>query len=212
MLTSAWQTRWKCPLSFLFYTEGVIASCTVVDAHGVDYVLESCRNLDNLVYGGASKLETHLCGNDNFRLTNEVAVLIIISSYTQVVISCWTVADARYWNWRHFSLATLTSASHTTLMCWWSYPSEMQGLRASCSVPDARLVENVSVSVSVLMWILKKLLHSCKLNWTLFWIHHSSSASPRKLIPVDHGSPYTDFRVEDWGCRHCIFRVKAHSL
>ena len=38
----------------------------------------SCRNWHNLLYGGASKLETLLHGNVNFCSTNEVEVLIVI--------------------------------------------------------------------------------------------------------------------------------------
>jgi hypothetical protein len=37
------------------------------------------RNWHNLLYGGASKLETLLCGDVNFCSTNEVEVLIVIS-------------------------------------------------------------------------------------------------------------------------------------
>jgi hypothetical protein len=37
------------------------------------------KNWHNLLYGGASKLETLLHGDVNFRSTNEVEVLIVIS-------------------------------------------------------------------------------------------------------------------------------------
>jgi hypothetical protein len=39
----------------------------------------SCRNWHNLLHGGASKLETHLRGDVNFRSTNEVEVLTFMS-------------------------------------------------------------------------------------------------------------------------------------
>jgi len=72
----------------------------------------------------------------------------------------------------------------------------MQGLIAGCTVADARVVEYVSVSVSVPK--LETLLHDCNSNWRHFSLGRSSvSASPRKHIPVDHGSPYAASRVEE---------------
>jgi len=76
--------------------EVLIIAGSVSDARVVEYVSVSCRNWHNLLYGGASKLETLLRGDVNFCSTNEVEVLIVISFSTQVLISCCTVADARY--------------------------------------------------------------------------------------------------------------------
>jgi len=44
---------------------------------------------------------------------------------------------------------------------------------------------------------LETLLHSCNSNWRHFSEGLSSSGSPRKLKPVDCGSPYTASRVEE---------------
>jgi len=145
MFTSARQTKRKIVISLL--NARLIAGCTVADARVVEYVSSMCRcqcrcrNWHNLLYGGASKLETHLRGDVNFRSTNEVEVLIIAGS----------------------------------------------------SVADARVVEYVLVSVSKM----ETLLHSCNSNWRRFSVGRSSSASPRKLIPVDRGSPYSASRVEE---------------
>jgi len=71
--------------------------------------------------------------------------------------------------------------------------NEVEVLIIAGSVADARVVEYVSVSVSKL----ETLLHSCNSNWRRFPVGRSSSASPRKLIPVDRGSPYSASRVEE---------------
>jgi len=65
----------------------VLISCsTVADARVVEYMRAyakvclsvSCRNWNDLLYSGASKLETLLRGDVNFRSTNVVEVLIVI--------------------------------------------------------------------------------------------------------------------------------------
>jgi hypothetical protein len=70
---------------------------------------------------------------------------------------------------------------------------------AGCSVADARVVEYLSVSVSVLVSvsIMETPLHRCNSNLRRFSVGCSSSASPRKLIPVDCGSQYSASQVEE---------------
>jgi len=136
----------------------------MADAGVVEYVSLSCRNCHNLLYDGFSKLKMLLCGDVNFRLINEAEVLILIASWTQLLI--------RF-----------------------------------CTMLDARVVEYVSVSK------LETILHSCNLIWGRFAVGRSSvSACPRKLIPVDRGSPYTATQVEEWGFRDWRFRVKKHTV
>ena len=71
--------------------------------------------------------------------------------------------------------------------------SNVEVLIIAGSVADARVVERVSVSVLVSK--LEALLHSCNSNLRRFSVGRSSSASPRKLIPVDRGSPYSASQV-----------------
>ena len=103
MLTSARQTKqkivgslWNTSAYNLIYGGGCSRSrvCACV-CEGVP-VSVSCRNCHNLLYGSESKLETLLCGDANFRSTNKLEVLIVISVQTQEIISCCTVTDARY--------------------------------------------------------------------------------------------------------------------
>jgi hypothetical protein len=57
---------------------------------------------------------------------------------------------------------------------------------------------SLSVSVSVSVSKLQTLLDSCNSNWRCCSKGRSSvSASPRELIPVDRGSPYSASRVEE---------------
>jgi len=64
---------------------------------------------------------------------------------------------------------------------------------AGSAVPDAGVPVHVSVSVS----ILQIHPHSWNSNWSLCYVGlSSSSSSPRKLIPIDRGSPYATSRVE----------------
>jgi hypothetical protein len=67
------------------------------------------------------------------------------------------------------------------------------------SVSDAQVVEYVSVAVSVSVSVstLKMLLHDCDLNWRRFSLGcYSVSASSRKHILGDRGSPYVASQVE----------------
>jgi len=84
ILTSARQTKRKIIISL--QTQVPVTCWTVADTCVVKYVrayAKVClcwyRNWHNLVYGGASNLETLLRGDVNFRSTNEVDVLIVIS-------------------------------------------------------------------------------------------------------------------------------------
>ena len=44
---------------------------------------------------------------------------------------------------------------------------------------------------------LKMLLQGCNSNWRRFSIGCSVLTSPRKLIPIEHGSPYSASQVEE---------------
>jgi len=58
-------------------------------------------------------METDFTGDGNFRSTNEVEELIVISFQTQVLISCCTVADARVFE--HVSVSVSVSKLETLL-------------------------------------------------------------------------------------------------
>jgi hypothetical protein len=95
--------------------EVLIIACSVSDAGVAQYVSVSCRNWHNLLYGGASKLEILLCGDVNFRSTNEVQLLIVISFLNvsthellyrggcSISSMCWCQCH----NWRRFSIVAI---------------------------------------------------------------------------------------------------------
>jgi len=98
----------------------------------------------------------------------------IIDSCTQLLGPCHGLC-CRCRNWRRFSVAMWTSA------------------RQMKRKMVVSICEGVSESVSNL----ETLLHSCNWNWRRFSEGRSSSACPKKLIPVDCGSPYSAYRVEE---------------
>jgi len=81
-------------------------------------VLVSCRYWHNLPEGGASKLKTLLQCDANYCLTNEVALLIVITFETHVIRWFCTVGDTRYWIWRSFSTVISTYTQQTKWKCW----------------------------------------------------------------------------------------------
>ena len=126
-------------------------------------------------------METLLHGDVDFRSTNEVEVLIVVSLLN-------ARAHSRLYGggWKLETLLRGDVNFRST--------NKVEVLITAGSVSDARVVEYVSVSVSKL----ETLLHSCNSNWRRFCEGHSSvSASPRELIPVEHGSPYSASRVEE---------------
>jgi hypothetical protein len=123
-----------------------------------------------------------------------------------VLISCCTVADARVVEYvRAYAKVCLSVSkleTHVHGIVDFHSTNEVEVLIVAGSVVDARVVEyesaSVSVSVSVSVRKLKTLLHSCNSNWRRFSEGRSSvSASPRELIPIDRGSPYSASRVEE---------------
>jgi len=119
--------------------------------------------------GGASRLETLLRGDVNFHSTNQVEVLIIVSFWTQVPETCCTVLDGRvvdyvracakvqlcrYWNWRHISMAMLTSVQQRKWKCWSWVPflnasAHGQLFSGGCSFRRVCVGDGVGVSVKV---------------------------------------------------------------
>jgi len=77
----------------------------------------SCLNWHNLLYGGASKLETLLSGSVNFHSTNEEELLIIGNS----------VADARIVEYVSVSVSVVVTVSVTVSV------SKSEPLLQSCN-------------------------------------------------------------------------------
>ena len=100
-----------------------------------------------------------------------------------MLISCCTVADGQVVE--YVSVSVSVSKLDTLLRGNVDFHSTNEAevlIIAGWSVEDARVVKYVSKS--------ETLLHSCNSNRRRVSIGRSSSASPRKLIPVDRGSPY----------------------
>jgi hypothetical protein len=145
-----------------------------------------CRyqNWYNLRYGGALKFETLLPGDVNFRSTNEVGVLIIVSLLNASAHSC--LYSGR---WVLETLLHFDVNFHST--------NEMEVLIIAGCIGDGRVVEYVLVLVLVLVSKLETLLHDCNTTWRRFSFGRSSvSASPMKHIPVERGSLYAASQVE----------------
>jgi len=131
------------------------------------------------------------CVGNAFRSTNEVELLIIVLLLTHLLITCCTVVDM-YVCMRRCVCAGIEIGDTLPWQCWLPLDKRSgrslfqfltQGLTSCYTVVEARVVKYMLVSK------LEMLLHSCNSNWRNFFVGRSSSASPRKLIHVDHGSP-----------------------
>jgi len=70
--------------------------------------------------------------------------------------------------------------------------------------------------VTVLVSTLGTFPHDRNSNWRSFSVGESASASSRKLIPVDHESPYSASRLEEglssfkvWGERYILYSLHS---
>ena len=123
----------------------------------------------------------------------------------KIDISLLSTSAHILWNGGESKLETLlhgnvnfcsTNEVEVLIVIWF----EMQVLTSCCMLADARYGVCVGVGVAVVSK-LETLLHSCNLNWRPVSIGRSSSASPRKFIPVNRGTLYSASQVER-GCRH----------